>query len=66
MSKYDFLLLCKEIFDKKIDVISYEHEEYIYRCLETDINVPSIGSQLQELKEIYKLWKFYSIAHTCL
>lgn len=55
MSKYNFLLICKDIFNKNIDVLPHNHKEYIYRCLETDINVPSIELQLEELKEVYQL-----------
>ena len=52
--KFDLLCLFKEVFKTQTNINSVEDKKFINRCLDTDIQMPSIKYQLEELKDIYK------------
>jgi len=52
-SKYEVLLIAKDIYDKQITVIPFEASVYINRCVESDKQIPSLQEQLKELKAYY-------------
>jgi len=53
LSKYSLLCLIKDVFHKQIEIRGIEDKCAINRCLRTDMRVPSIKQQLEELKNIY-------------
>jgi dTDP-4-dehydrorhamnose reductase len=53
-SKYDLLNDIKDVYNKDIEIIPFETEISVNKCLLSDIDIPSINDQLKELKEFYK------------
>ena len=54
LRKFDLLCLFKEIFKTQTEINIIEDDKFINRCLDTDIQMPTIKYQLEELKDIYK------------
>jgi len=54
LRKLDLLFLFKEVFKTQATINIVEDKKFINRCLDTDIQMPSIKYQLEELKEVYK------------
>ena len=52
ISKYELLNIIKDVYDKDISV-NLKSDIKIRKCLETNINVPTITNQLKEMKEFY-------------
>lgn len=53
ISKSDLLTHIKKIYCKKIEIIPTKQVETCNKCLESDIQIPSIVDQLMELKGFY-------------
>jgi dTDP-4-dehydrorhamnose reductase len=54
LSKYELLCLAKDVYQKDIIVTKKEHPLTENKCLSSDIQLPSIGDQLKELKHFYE------------
>ncbi len=53
LSKYEVLMLIKEIYKKNIEIIPFEAKETINKCLESDKKIIDLDEQLKELKGFY-------------
>lgn len=52
-SKFDLLNDIKNVYGKDINIIPFDAEKAVNKCLESDKEIPSILEQLKELKEYY-------------
>lgn len=52
-SKYDVLMMIQNIYNKKINLVHFETERTINKCLSSDKKLPSLNQQLQELRDFY-------------
>ena len=52
-SKYDLLNDIKDIYNKDVTINKFEAIETVNKCLASDIDIPDIKTQLQELKKFY-------------
>ena len=52
-SKYDLLCTIKDVYNKDVQVVPFETEQSVNKCLESDRVLPSIKTQLEELKRFY-------------
>lgn len=53
-SKFEIVSLAKEIYGKDIEIIPFETEVTVNKCLVSDTKVKSLQEQLQELKKFYQ------------
>jgi dTDP-4-dehydrorhamnose reductase len=53
ISKFDLLNIINEIFELNKKIINFSNGNLIYKCLQSDLNVPSIKDQIFELKNWY-------------
>lgn len=52
-NKYELLNIVKEVYGKTINIIPFESPTTVNKCLESDKIIPTIQTQLQELKTFY-------------
>ena len=52
--KFDLLFLFKEVFKTQTEINIVADTKFVNRCLDTDIQMPTIKYQLEELKDVYK------------
>lgn len=53
-SKFDIVTLAKDIYKKDIEIIPFATEQTSNKCLVSDIIVPELPAQLEELKSFFK------------
>lgn len=53
-SKFEIVSLAKDIYKKDIEIIPFETETTVNKCLVSDIDLPDLKTQLIELKEFFK------------
>lgn len=53
-SKFDIVTLAKDIYKKDIEIIPFATEQTFNKCLASDITIPELLTQLEELKEFFK------------
>jgi dTDP-4-dehydrorhamnose reductase len=53
-SKYNLLVKISKIYNKEIDIISFETIETVNKCLTSDTDLPTIEDQLRELRGFFK------------
>ena len=53
-SKFDIVSLAKDIYKKDIEIIPFATEQTSNKCLISDITVPELRIQLEELKSFFK------------
>lgn len=54
LSKFEVLNLAKKVYEKNIIIESFETPNIVNKCLQSDIEIPSLEVQLTELKAFYK------------
>ncbi len=52
-NKFDLLLIVREVYGKDISILPFETEVSFNKCLLSDLPLPSIQEQLEELKSFY-------------
>lgn len=52
-SKFEIVSLAKEIYEKDIEIVPFETEATVNKCLLTDKTVPELSIQLKELKAFF-------------
>ena len=53
VSKYDMLILIQKIYNKDIEIIPYNTDITVNKCLQSQKKLPSLEQQLIELKNFY-------------
>ena len=53
-SKYDLLQIIKRVYSKQIDIVPFDTDVAVNKCLQSDMVLPGIEQQLMELKDFYK------------
>lgn len=53
LSKYEVLLLVKEIYEKSIEIVPFKAEGTVNKCLESDKKIINLDEQLKELRDFY-------------
>jgi dTDP-4-dehydrorhamnose reductase len=53
-SKFEILTLAKTVYQKDIEIIPFDTEMPINKCLESDFVIPDLSIQLAELREFFK------------
>ena len=53
MSKYDVLLLAKEVYNKNISIEPFDAPLTVNKCLASDVALPDLKTQLKELRKLY-------------
>lgn len=53
-SKFDIITLAKDIYKKNIEIIPFTTEISANKCLASDIIVPELPTQLEEIKSFFK------------
>lgn len=52
-SKYDMLILIKDVYNKDIEIEPYSEVTIVNKCLASDMIIPDLDTQLKELKSFY-------------
>lgn len=53
-SKFDIITTAKEIYQKDIEIIPFETDQTLNKCLLSDTHIPALTEQLEELKAFFK------------
>ncbi len=52
-SKYDILVIAKDIYSKEIEITPFATDITVNKCLTSDVILPSLHTQLQELRTFF-------------
>lgn len=52
-SKYDILTLAKQIYSKDIDIVPFETEQVVNKCLASDYQITDLPEQMLELRQFF-------------
>lgn len=53
MSKYDILIVIQKVYNKFIEIEPFTTEKTVNKCLKSDMTVPNLVTQLEELRDFY-------------